>query len=495
MKLSEKHARCVLVVAIMTSGISLAAQGAERHLGPTPFDSNILEQAMALYGLNEDGAIKRLAAESEAVDIYSRVTSMALAGYAGAWFDADSQKLHVALKGDAGSEILSRLGVMTVPADWSLLELEHIQRWIDSGGAGLPRGEALRRTHVDYRLNRVVVGVVPERVEDARNLLEKYANQIVIQPTTQAIGLTADVRGADGTRNYTWFLEDSKVHPCSIGVSVENGFYTAGHCGFATHAITTPAGTPLGTVVASGYVTLPALTIDIGWVQTSAGWTRTPKINGYTDGLLYVAAKWSGTSPALVGSTTCRYGQTSGGPHCGVVNATGVSENYGWFVTYTNLVRVAGSCSDDGDSGGPWLLSGTTQVLGTNVGGAPTNTCPIDAEFTYFQPISDHISAYAGTAGSLLTSHGAASPTVSGFLCPNMGSSGMGTFFCTFNHYNSQGITTVNWSSPHLSWGAHDTAYGTCTKFDTVSVKLTVTNPYGSYSQTKSFACPMGPIP
>lgn len=82
--LRKKHARCVLVVAIMTPGISLAAQGAERHLGPTPFDSDILEQAMALYGLNEDGAIKRLAAESEAVDMYRRVTSMALAGYAGA---------------------------------------------------------------------------------------------------------------------------------------------------------------------------------------------------------------------------------------------------------------------------------------------------------------------------------------------------------------------------------------------------------------------------
>ena len=28
-----------------------------------------------------------------------------------------------------------------------------------------------------------------------------------------------------------------------------------------------------------------------------------------------------------------------------------------------------------------------------------------------------------------------------------------------------------------------------------VNVKLTVTNPYGSYVSNKSFACPMGPIP
>ncbi|MEJ1248746.1 hypothetical protein [Denitratimonas tolerans] len=134
-------------------------------------------------------------------------------------------------------------------------------------------------------------------------------------------------------------------------------------------------------------------------------------------------------------------------------------------------------------------------MQGTTIGASDTNTCPLSTDFTYFQPFNDHISAYAGTAGSLLTAHGAASPTVSAFLCPDMTQSGLGTFICHFGHYNSQGVTSVNWTSSYITWTGDEVAYGTCTQFDTVSVKLTVTNPYGSYSQTKSFACPMGPIP
>ncbi len=96
------------------------------------------------------------------------------------------------------------------------------------------------------------------------------------------------------------------------------------------------------------------------------------------------------------------------------------------------VTAVSGSCSDDGDSGGPWLSASSYQVQGTNIGATETNTCPdhVDDE-TYFQPIHYHIDKYSdywyAPAGSLLTTHGAAAPTLSGFKCPDMDNSGSNT--------------------------------------------------------------------
>ena len=76
-----------------------------------------------------------------------------------------------------------------------------------------------------------------------------------------------------------------------------------------------------------------------------------------------------------------------------------------------------------------------------------------------------------------------------------MSSSGAGTFICNINPYHSQGKTTVTWGGGYISWAGDDVAFGTCTAFDTVSVTLAITNPYGSYNKNWTFACPMGPIP
>lgn len=212
-------------------------------------------------------------------------------------------------------------------------------------------------------------------------------------------------------------------------------------------------------------------------------------------------AKWAGTNELPLYTHACRYGQTSGGPHCGKIIAKGQLTDWGYPKKVANVTVVEGSCSTGGDSGGTWLpASGSNQVQGTTIGRTEGNDCPNtdpprEDSFTYFQPISDHIFAYEETAGSLLTAHGAATPTVSAFFCPDMTQSGMGTFYCTLGYYNSQGVTTVSWSGANLSWSSDGMAYGTCTALSTVVVTLTVSNPYGTYSSNKSFTCPMGPIP
>lgn len=92
-----------LVAAVMAACTSFAAQAGE----PASIDRNVLAQVMALHGLDERGAIERLAAEEDAADLYRRVRSMNLPGYAGAWFDAGSGTLHVALSDPAQAGLLA----------------------------------------------------------------------------------------------------------------------------------------------------------------------------------------------------------------------------------------------------------------------------------------------------------------------------------------------------------------------------------------------------
>jgi len=486
----KMHMSRALLVAVVGAGVSLAA--AADWPGPLSNSDGVLAQMMARHGLDERGAIERLAAEEAATDLYQRVQGMNIPAYAGAWFDAGSQKLHVALSDMALAEMLSKFGAVPVEVTWSLAELEGLQRMISDGETGQDPAE-LRKLYVDPRTNRVFIGVAPGWVDPVSARLSAYADKVEVHEVPHTVALTADIRAGDGTRNKTWETDYGGIWPCSIGASVENGFYTAGHCVYAGDNLTTPAGTTLGQAQLSTFPPASAIH-DVAWVKSATGWTPKALVNGYSDGIISVPAKWAGTAEAPIGVLVCRYGQTSGGPYCGLVKALNVSV---WFGTYSivDMTEVSGGCSNDGDSGGPWLTSSGRQMQGTTIGASETNTCPLSTDFTYFQPFRDHISAYEGAAGSLLTAHGPASPTVSAFLCPDMTQSGMGTFTCHFGYYNSQGKTDVSWTSSYITWSGDEMAYGTCTKFNTVSVKLTVTNPYGSYSQTKSFACPMGPIP
>ena len=61
----------------------------------------------------------------------------------------------------------------------------------------------------------------------------QYADRVEVHEAGEIPELTADVRGADGTRNYTFEQKPlgTGYYPCSVGATVENGYYTAGHCG------------------------------------------------------------------------------------------------------------------------------------------------------------------------------------------------------------------------------------------------------------------------
>jgi hypothetical protein len=216
-------------------------------------------------------------------------------------------------------------------------------------------------------------------------------------------------------------------------------------------------------------------------------------VNGYSDGLISVPAVFSGTQEAPISTTACRYGDRSGGPFCGTIVAKGVQDLYQGIVI-NNMTKVSGSCTDDGDSGGPFLTA-AGQIQGTNVGGAPgsVNTCPVGAPTVYFVPIDDHINAFANDSPPIvqvLTSHGANPPSVGSITCFQ---GGVGLYVCALDSYQSQGVTDFSWttSTGQSSSGLSVTVI--CTPPQLVSVNVDVTNVYGASTGGSGFVCQAGP--
>jgi len=259
---------------------------------------------------------------------------------------------------------------------------------------------------------------------------------------------------------------------------------------------------PLGTTVGSAFDYNNPY-IDAGYVETLAGWSPTSQVNGYNNGNFSVSAEWSGMIEYPVGTTVCRYGQTSGGPHCGTVNQLNLDQEFvvgrnawGGYITQITLgvTRVAGSCSDDGDSGGTWV-GGTGQIQGVNVGVKDVvfgDLCPTTALWTYYQPIKDVVDEFDVT---MLTTHGSSAPQINQVKCPDMANSGSGSYHCLVTSIDSQGEIQLQWSTSTGSSSTSPSIFGTCSNWEMVSVTLQASNPYGTSSKNYAFLCPTGPTP
>ena len=94
----------------------------------------------------------------------------------------------------------------------------------------------------------------------------------------------------------------------------------------------------------------------------------------------------------------------------------------------------------------------------------------------------------------LLTPHGSNPPSIGTGFCPNF-SSGEGYYECSFSGADSQGETTVDWSSNTGHSSTSTVLSGNCSSGQVVTVDLDVDNPYGTSSRAYSFNCPTGPIP
>lgn len=502
------HFRKVLTGMSMSIATCASAHAAE--VPDTPqYDHGALAQVEALYGLTEDGAISRLAREYEAAVQARRVEERGLSSFAGAWFDSATQRLHVAASSKQDFDAIDKIGAVPVLVSRSLRELEQTKDVI-AGALTHELGSAnIRLFYVDFRTNSVVVGVRKSAMEQAAGVVAASAGLHAPVRLTEAatdIEFSTNLLGADGTQNATWYGTDGQVHPCSAGAAAEKvstsyvaGFATAGHCGWATNVFQSTGGTNLGSVAWSSLNSNGTFTNheDGAWVSTYTGWTPQAQINGYSDGTLNVSGTWAGTLQAPVGTTVCRYGSASGGPHCASVSHLNVSQTFG-TVRIDGLIEVDGVCTDDGDSGGP-LVTPALQVQGTDTGGS-SNSCPDSSgDVTYYYPISTTLSlATTGVGGSpvaMLTSHGRSAPTVSTFACPDMANSGGHAYTCDYSSYDSQGKTDNSWTSNTGNSSTTSELSGTCSTGQVVNVTLAISNPYGTTYKYASFNCPTNPPP
>lgn len=498
---------------------SIVARSSET---PQQYDPRVLAQVAAFYGISEEAAIERLDREYEASVQAFRIEERQLPSYAGAWFDAPTLALHVAVISDADVEAVEKLGATPVRVAHSLAELEpareNLTRAMDADlGVGV-----VHESYVDFEANGIVVGVAADDMAQASEFLRTHDFGVPVQleAAPENVGFSSNLYGADGTQNHTWFLGDGLVHPCSVGASAEKvsgstyvvGYATAGHCNSVNRStgagdvIWTIGGTSLGVTKWSSYDSSTGIfhnNEDGAWVETYSGWTPQPKINGYSSGTLNVSGTWAGVLEAPVGTTACRYGENSGGPHCASISARNVDGHcFGNCSSFTpaiidGLIKVNGICTNDGDSGGP-LVTAANQVQGTVTGGTG-NSCPDSStDVVYFHPIATTLSgaaSYLGKPVAMLTSHGRSAPTTSTVFCPDMGNSGAGHFECYFSSYDSQGIPTISWSTSTGATSSTTFLSGSCIKNQTVNVTLAVNDPYGTTTTNRSFPCPMGPIP
>lgn len=493
-------------------GVHSAAFAASQM--PFQFDKNTLAQVETLYSIDENAAITRLAKEYDAAVQARYIEGRDLPGYAGAWFDSDTQGLVVATNQSKDFRAIERAGATPTLVNHSLAELDAARTQVlDALESGIGPGTA-RESSIDVRTNAITLGIVDSAMSPASMLIEDLSLSVpisLIPVEANNFGFSSNLLGADRTRNATWPAVGGVLSPCSVGASAEEvagttytaGFATAGHCGNSGDSFVANDGiTAIGQVVQSTYIDLVTQELDYedgAWVQTVSPWVPKPQVNGYMDGTLNVSGTWAGMLGAPVGTTVCRYGSTSGGPYCGQVNALNATYSPNISITLYGMIKVHGTCTEDGDSGGP-LVMPTGQIQGTDTGSLNTHSCsvPYGAFNVYFQPIATTLNrAKSSTTGhpdfAMLTSHGRSAPTISNYLCPDLANSdpNLGIYACDFTSYDSQGKTDISWTASTGGSATVEQIFDRCSvSGPLVSVTLTVSNPYGTTTKHSSFSCP-----
>jgi len=496
----SRELKAGLLFAAITSGLLITsglAMASENSNPPSEEFTNrdMLQAVAALHHIDEESAVSRLARETDAAVVLYSIERLGIESYAGSWFNPDSMKLVVAISNPEDASRLENFGVETVIVDRSLRDLKALeQKATDLYELfGLPK-EQFASARIDVRTNQLIVSVHESIAGDTGIALNYMDDNGVIQ--VESLDLmpslsTGSLSVAVGTRNLDWAIDPGGVWPCSVGAATTDGYVTAGHCGEDGNDMGDSSGAALGEVQGSTWFdSNPSL--DSAHVDTVAGWTPVAKVYGYTDGIFNVSALWGSLLEYPIGTTVCRYGQTSGGPHCGVIDARNVSVSFGSH-TVTGLTQLAGSCSDDGDSGGPHV-AGAGVIQGTNTGTqryGQYDSCPTQSRYTWFQPLIDTVNTYSSAGVEVLTSHGANKPSFGGVECPSTSLGGPGFYQCMFASVYSQGkVTSIQWTTSTGASSSFPIVSDSCTTGQWISVVLKATNGYGTRTNNYSFTCP-----
>ncbi|WP_328940747.1 S1 family peptidase [Streptomyces sp. NBC_00250] len=369
--------RAAAAALLLTVGLG-AAQAASASAVPAvaePAASTGLLDAMRQdLGLTAQQAEERLTAERAAARVESEARKTAGGSYGGAWFDARTGRLVVALTDRDEEAEVRALGADTRLVRHSAGALDRAKARLDARTA--PAGVA--GWHVDPRANSVVVTVVhADRNAPAVRAFVERAREA--GPVTVAETATAPRTYAAGTVGGDPYYTGNVR--CSIGFSVHGGFVTAGHCGGAGAAVRGWDGSAMGTFQGSSF---PGN--DYAYVSIHSGWWTVPVVLGWgtvSDRLV------RGSAEAPVGASICRSGSTTKW-HCGTVLAKNETVNYSQGAVHQ--MTKTSVCAEGGDSGGAFISG--DQAQGVTSGG--WGNCSSGGE-TWFQPVNEILARYGLT--------------------------------------------------------------------------------------------------
>lgn len=283
--------------AILTACLIMSFQSSSRT-----FDNgtviehhpSIIEKVSQLYGTDQTEAAKRLIDEQNAADAMSRIEADPPRGYAGSWYDTGSSMLTVALTHQEDTYLVRNYGARAVIVKNSLNDLnEKLQHLLQS-----EHRKAIHTAYIDLPKNLIHIEVTPGEIIRISEFISDIIDYFEINESRgNAITTSSYIRGAEGIRNPIFgSMYFSPPTPCSIGVATEEGFYTAGHFGYADHHLTNPSGTRHAEVESSTWGNDPEVygaTEDNAWVEASINWPPEAVINGYTLGMIDVPGKWA----------------------------------------------------------------------------------------------------------------------------------------------------------------------------------------------------------
>jgi streptogrisin C len=401
------HTYCTWVAALLFSMSLSATADAAPPERATPA---VVAALMQRFDLSREQVLWQLERQEEAARQFDDIRPALGDQYAGAWYVHRTGRATFGYVGPLRPTALARPDVDSVRVQFTQAQLHDWMQRIHVDGAVRKWSRALASSFLDEEANSIVLHVLrPERqnVEAKVRSLLIPSQAIRILTVDQPVAPFANIYGGDGFDNTT------VPNSCSIGFAVTGGFLTAAHCAYAGDTITTPSSAALGTVADSTFTDPvipctepthedpypdPCPTSDYAFVETVSGWTPSATVGHGSSNPIAVASDAYG---GIVGLYVCRFGASTGGPHCGNVTSYSgsvyhvVNPNNGYLLT---PLTVASVCGAFGDSGGPLVNPNFRLAIGMLHGGTLSG-CPGNPSQhpTLYSKVPDAISTFGVT--------------------------------------------------------------------------------------------------
>ncbi|WP_433238133.1 S1 family peptidase [Streptosporangium sp. CA-135522] len=362
-----------LLAGAATVALYLAASMAPASAAPapTPPSPSVVDALQRDLGLTAEQAVTRLANEARAMAAESALSSALGGKYAGAWLNADASQLLVATSDAATADAIRAKGAQPVVVTRTLEQLNALKDRLDQAPAEAKSGASL--WYVDLPTNSVVVLAAQQAAGEALVTAAGVDRKAVrVMASSEQPRPFIDIIGGN-----PYYINGNTR--CSIGFSVTRGstpgFVSAGHCGRAGARTTNPTGTFQGSSFPGN---------DYSWIA-APGNTPRPWVRGSGGANVIVR----GSTQAVVGSSICRSGSTTGW-RCGTIQQHNASVTYPQG-TVSGLTRTS-ACAEPGDSGGSFISG--SQAQGVTSGGS--GNCSSGGT-TYHQPVNEILSVYGLT--------------------------------------------------------------------------------------------------